>query len=349
MARKLILGGVLSVAILGAVAGVATLSSRDGTDASDGDSAAEELNLATVEQRDLERGETIDGTVTRGTVTPVQLGESGTLTALPAVGDLIQLGSPIAEVDGKPVILLPGNKPLWRELGSGVEDGADIEQFEAALVALGYADPEKVTVDDEWDSATTAAVKKMQKWLGMDDDGRISVGEVVFAPQEVRVATVAGAVGGSAGSAGIEVTSDAQVIEAELDTSDSDMVAVGDVIDVELPNGDHIDATVWSIGAATTDADGAAVLPLVLVFEGLAVTDGLSVKVNLTEVQAEDAITVPAEALLALAEGGYAVEVPDETSQTGTRLVPVDIGVFADGYVQITGDIAAGDEVVVPS
>ena len=40
---------------------------------------------------------------------------------------------------------------------------------------------------------------------------------------------------------------------------------------------------------------------------------------------------MPVEALLALAEGGYAVEVPDETSATGTRLVGVELGVFADG------------------
>jgi len=57
---------------------------------------------------------------------------------------------------------------------------------------------------------------------------------------------------------------------------------------------------------------------------------------------------VPAEALLALAEGGYAVEVPDSSTLSGTRLEKVKIGEFADGWVQVTGDVKAGDQVVVP-
>ena len=49
--------------------------------------------------------------------------------------------------------------------------------------------------------------------------------------------------------------------------------------------------------------------------------------------------------MLALAEGGYAVEVADGAT---TRLVGVTLGVFADGMVEIAGDIDAGAEVVVP-
>ncbi|MGH9183303.1 MAG: hypothetical protein ACRDZ9_05740 [Acidimicrobiales bacterium] len=59
---------------------------------------------------------------------------------------------------------------------------------------------------------------------------------------------------------------------------------------------------------------------------------------------------VPVTALLALAGGGYAVEVADPD---GTRhLVPVDLGLFddAEGLVQVTGSgLEAGQRVVVPS
>ena len=57
-------------------------------------------------------------------------------------------------------------------------------------------------------------------------------------------------------------------------------------------------------------------------------------------------LAVPVEALLALAEGGYAVEVSDGDGTT--HLVGVELGVFADGLVEITGDVEAGDQVVVP-
>jgi hypothetical protein len=47
-----------------------------------------------------------------------------------------------------------------------------------------------------------------------------------------------------------------------------------------------------------------------------------------------DVLTVPVAALLALAEGGYGLEVvgPD-----GPRVVAVAVGLFADGRVEVTG------------
>jgi multidrug efflux pump subunit AcrA (membrane-fusion protein) len=55
-------------------------------------------------------------------------------------------------------------------------------------------------------------------------------------------------------------------------------------------------------------------------------------------------------ALLALREGGYAVQVVDDTQPEGYKLVPVEVGTIADEWAQITGDgIEAGAEVVVPA
>ena len=51
-------------------------------------------------------------------------------------------------------------------------------------------------------------------------------------------------------------------------------------------------------------------------------------------------------ALLALSEGGYAVE----TVRNGVRkIVAVELGAFADGFVEITGRVQPGTKVVVPS
>jgi multidrug efflux pump subunit AcrA (membrane-fusion protein) len=57
-------------------------------------------------------------------------------------------------------------------------------------------------------------------------------------------------------------------------------------------------------------------------------------------------LAVPVRALLALSEGGYAVE----TVRNGVRkLVAVELGAFADGYVEISGRVQPGTKVVVPS
>ena len=43
---------------------------------------------------------------------------------------MIEPGGVVAEVDGQPIVALPGPIPLWRPLGPGVDDGADVLQLE---------------------------------------------------------------------------------------------------------------------------------------------------------------------------------------------------------------------------
>ena len=71
--------------------------------------------------------------------------------------------------------------------------------------------------------------------------------------------------------------------------------------------------------------------------------DDAPVTVNFVRSSATGVLAVPVRALLALAEGGYAVE---RVTATGTELVAVELGACADGYVQITGNVAEGDTVV---
>ena len=88
-------------------------------------------------------------------------------------------------------------------------------------------------------------------------------------------------------------------------------------------------------------------MPIEITLDGAEdLADGLPVDVTAKIVSAEGVVAVPVEAVLALAEGGYAVEVG--LADGTTRLVGVELGVFADGYVEVTGEVAAGDQVVVP-
>jgi hypothetical protein len=58
-------------------------------------------------------------------------------------------------------------------------------------------------------------------------------------------------------------------------------------------------------------------------------------------------MAVPVTALVALAEGGYAVEV--DAGGGATRLVAVEPGLYADGFVEVeSSGLGAGDLVVVP-
>jgi hypothetical protein len=121
-------------------------------------------------------------------------------------------------------------------------------------------------------------------------------------------------------------------------------VKPGDSVQVTLPDASTVAATVFSVGSvATSQQGGDPTVPVVVVLtqaiDGKAL-DQAPVKVSVTTTAATGVLAVPVEALVALAEGGYAVEKRDGT------LVGVTLGAFADGWVQVTGEVHEGDEVV---
>ena len=254
--RGWIIGGVATLAVAGAVTAGFVLTGGKDDDAGAAPDTTDPQQLATVEQRDLQRAESFAGTTGHGQAEPLLLAGSGTLTALPAVGDIIDQGTVVAEVDGRPIIALQGPLPMWRALGPSVTDGKDVQQLEYVLTALGYGETYGITVDEDWTSATTNAVEAFQEDHGQDDDGTIDIGDIVWIPGPVRVDSVAGAVGQQLADAGIEVTGTTQTVHVKLDVSDGDLLAVGTAVTVELPSGETIDGVVASVGTVETAEDG---------------------------------------------------------------------------------------------
>lgn len=72
-----------------------------------------------------------------------------------------------------------------------------------------------------------------------------------------------------------------------------------------------------------------------------------SAKVAFTAAERPDVLTVPVAALLALAEGGYGVQLVEGAS---TRIVAVETGLFASGRVEVSGaELAEGATVGMPT
>jgi peptidoglycan hydrolase-like protein with peptidoglycan-binding domain len=306
-----------------------------------------------VAKRDLVQTEQVDGRLGYGTSRTIGGGPDGVITALPAEGSVIDRGGTLWEVDGAPgPALLFGDKPMWRNLSSGVDKGEDVRQLEENLVALGLADPAVLTVDDKYTSATATAVKKWQKARGLDQTGTVGVSDVIFAAGPVRVADLKAAVGDKGGGTTpvLDVTGSEQIVAVQLDTAKASVAKQDDAVTIELTDGRTIDGTVRSVGTVVhTDNSGNQTtnyLDVVVAIAGgqSAGLDDAPVTVNFTRSSATGVLAVPVRALLALAEGGYAVE---RVTGTGTELVPVKLGAFADGYVQVTGNVAEGDTVVV--
>jgi peptidoglycan hydrolase-like protein with peptidoglycan-binding domain len=320
-----------------------------GADASKSPSSKDSSTTVTakVTRRDLAERVDYDGTLGYGDAHQVALtGAGGTITALPPVGTVVDRGDTIAEVDGRPVVVFFGERPMWRALGEGADDGADVEQVEQNLIALGYATDAQLGPNEKWSAATTTAIKKWQKALGVEQTGVVDPSAVVMSAGPVRVSKHIAEPGAPASGPAVEATGTTQLVTVALPAKRQSTVKAGDAVQVTLPDGSAANATVFSVGSvATSEQQGAEpTVPVVVVLNETVNGAGLDqapVKMSVTTTAASGVLAVPVEALLALSEGGYAVEKSDGT------LVGVTLGAFADGWAQVTGDLSEGDDVVV--
>jgi hypothetical protein len=155
----------------------------------------------TVQRRNLVATDTESGSLSYADPQTVYDRLTGTITWLPAVGQVIHQGEPLFKVDGQPVTLLNGTTPAYRDLDAADTPGPDILELNRDLVALGFTS-EGIIVDDVWQPATSAAVEVFQESLGESPTGELALGQVVFLPGNQVVSTVDATLGGDGGSGG---------------------------------------------------------------------------------------------------------------------------------------------------
>ncbi|WP_329427179.1 peptidoglycan-binding protein [Streptosporangium sp. NBC_01495] len=280
----------------------------------------------------------------------------GTVTELPDVGRVAGQGEALYRVDGKPVILLRGaHTSVYRDLSWGME-GVDVKQLNAALVALGYATRDELDPDSNYFGRQTYyALTELQEDVGLTGTGQLPLGQAVFLPtKEIRITKVIAVRGGSVAPGGVvlRASSTRRQVTVALSASRQSDVAAGDKVTISLPNGRTTPGVVSSVGKVATKADDGTTVEVRIRPSRPKATgrlDQAPVQVSIVSETVEDVLSVPVNALLALAGGGYAVEVVEGGAH---RLVPVETGLFDDseGTVEVTGEgLVAGQNVVVPA
>ena len=363
--RRAAIAAVLVVAGAGAALGVANpISSRHRPAAGVADNTVA-TSLATVTRRSLAQQTSVSATLGYAGSYSVINHAQGTITDLPAAGAVVHQGESLYSVDDSPVVVLYGATPLYRDLSSGMT-GADVEELNADLVALGYATTSELSpTSDEFNWETQQAVEDLQAALGVTETGTVTQAQFVVVPTAVRVTTLAGSLDGPAqtGQPLLTATSTDREVTVALDASLQSQVKVGDRVTITLPNQQTTPGVVTSVGTVATapsqnQGSGGSnnsnptvnveVRPLHPAATGS--IDQAPVEVAITDASVDNALVVPVDALLALSGGGYAVEVVDP--QGVHNLIPVTMGIFddADSLVQVTGSgLSAGQRVVVPS
>ena len=288
----------------------------------------------------------------------------GKYTDLPDEGDKVACGDVFYRVDNKPVLLLCGTVPAYRDLYFG-DVGNDVGQLNRNLHTLGYDTKAGVDINPEDNAFTDKTVRAFQLFQhdkGFSVTGYLAIGDAVFLPESVRIAKVAGELGGSAqpGAPVASATSDTPEVQVNLEPSQQGEVKEGDPAQITLPGNTSVTGKVDRLGRVAqvpaapqnNGRAGAATIPAYISLDDPATARGLDkapVQVAITTDGVENALSVPVTALVGKSGGGFAVEV---VRPSGRRdLVTVKLGLFdtAGGRVQVEGELGEGDQVVVPS
>jgi multidrug efflux pump subunit AcrA (membrane-fusion protein) len=349
---------VVIVAGAGAAAGAWRLGVFKNSSTPTGNTAAAPPATATVQQGAVSATTPVTGTLGYADSYPIRgEGSNGgaTLTWLPGAGTIIRQGHVLYRTgNGTPIILMYGHVPDWRAMSEGTT-GADVTQLNHDLVDLGYAsaaDIEALGWDYySWD--TNYAVRLLMEHYGVSyPSGSLALGDTVFQPQAIRVAGVSAIIGESGSGSIMTATSDKHQIVVALSTSEQSQVKTGDPVTVTMPGGSAADGVITSVGTVASGVGGNATVNVYVQLKdpkAAGTLDQAPVTVNITNSHANNVTIVPVTALLAQPGGSYAVEVVGAGNTR--RLVKVTTGVFDDssGMVQVTGNLAPGQKVVVPA
>ncbi|MFC9388770.1 peptidoglycan-binding protein [Streptomyces venezuelae] len=306
---------------------------------------------ATVVRTDLVRAKTVDGTLDFAQRRPVKSAVEGTVTVAATEGRTVTRGQALYELDDKPVTLLYGPVPVFREMKTG-DRGSDVLQLERNLRDLGHG--AGLYVDTRYDKDTETAVKRWQKSLNREPTGRVGKGEVVFQPGQVKVVSADAALADQVGPDRpvLTVASTRPVVRARLGQTDGPLTAAGTKVEVTLPSGrtaaGRVAGTVrpedTGTGDGTAGQDGIVVE--VVLDGGARAASGEDTKapvsVRFVSESRKGVLAVPVEAVLALRgeNGGYGLQIVQGGTTTTIR---VETGMTADGRIEVSGpDVREG-------
>ncbi|MFN2484426.1 MAG: peptidoglycan-binding protein [Candidatus Limnocylindria bacterium] len=336
--------------------------------------------LAPVERRILSTDVVTRGTGRFGTSQTITLAASvfkdgsRVVTSLPRLGTEVDSGDVVLTISGRPVFLLGGAQPAYRDLGPGIR-GDDVLQLETALSALGF---NPGMVDRVYDYATAEAVRQFYVAAGFEpvfatedllaslrplaadlvlgaraEPGvQVPADEIAFLPSlPVRVSELPVPVGGEPVNPIMTVTDAAVAIDGSLPVEDARLVVAGMPVRIDEPDlGIEASGVVSRVAETpgTNGLDGFHVYFEITVDDAPSNVVGASVRLTVPiETTAGEVLAVPVSALSLAADGSTSVRKLVNDREISVRVRP---GLSAGGFVEVTpieGSLDAGDMVVI--
>lgn len=318
------------------------------TDTSEPGTAVEvPLDTVPVERGDLSETKEAVGSVSYGDSWAAPIEPTGVVTKRHETGTVVEPGDSLIWVGNRPVLLAKGETPVYRtmELVAGRASkqlkGEDVKQLQEFLLSKGFDDKGRLTADGQFGVGTKRAVMAWQVDIGREKTGSVDRSQIAFHPSALRIES-AQWIGANFES--LSVTEGTQRITADFDNKSRPFLPVGATVELEDGEGNGRTGTITKV-APTIGDDGSQRLRATITPDQ-PLSSGLE-RLNVTASRdvATDALIVPVRAIVALAGGGYAVEVDGPSGQTLTR---VELGSVVDDLVEITGELTESDRIVVP-
>jgi peptidoglycan hydrolase-like protein with peptidoglycan-binding domain len=271
---------------------------------------------------------------------------SAVVTSLLDVGRTATRGTVLYTADEEPVVALLGDLPAWRTLERGVEAGADVRQLEENLAALGYG--AGLDVDETFTPDTATAVEAWEADLGRaDPDGVVTLGDAVFLTAPGDVLGHEAAVGDTvqAGTPVLTLGSEQRIVVAQVDATAAGGWTPGSTVELGWADGTVTTGTVFATGKDVTDGRVDLVVALAAGDAGPHRT-GAEATVTLVDASRDHVLAVPVSAIVDDA-GSPAVRVAHDGAPD--EIVPVETGLVADGWIEVTAGLAGGEQVRLPA
>ncbi|MBY8882447.1 peptidoglycan-binding protein [Streptomyces sp. PLK6-54] len=316
--------------------------------------SAADVHTATVARTDLSDSRSLPGTLGFGPQTPVTGRGTGVVTALATAGATVTRGHSLYRADDQPVVLFYGGTPLFRTLKAPAgkqtpQRGGDVtvvaDNLQALGYAIGYRPPDTDGHGATYTAELAAAVKRWQQHIGMTATGTLGVGQTVVLPGPVRIGQVQARLGDPVQETLMSVTATGRRVTVPVEAGDDTGIKAGAMVTITLPYERSVPGTVTAVshtvqaggndaGSGQQDPNSPPTVDVTVApvhASDLAGLDAAPVTVRFTTTTRHGVLAVPVTALVALKEGGYALQRTDGT------LVAVTTGLFAAGQVEVSG------------
>jgi multidrug efflux pump subunit AcrA (membrane-fusion protein) len=275
-----------------------------------------------------------------------------------SLGAHVHDGEVVLAVSGRPLYVLPGAFPAYRDMVPG-DEGPDVDELQSALQGLGYStSPDAPGV---FGKGTEAAVAAFYQSIGYPvprvagnphGASMVPMAEVAFVPRlPATVIALNGRVGSVVAPPLITLASSGLQVAGELPLDERALVRPGKAVVIsDALTGFSGTGTISSVGlVAEGAASGTPYLPVIVRTAHMPISElGADVQITVTSAStAGPVLAVPEAAIATDAAGATYVQVREPGG--GLRQVRVHTGVTSGGMVAVIptlGSLAVGDQVV---